>query len=311
MHCSRSHASHPRNARVSWHALALLLAAWATPAAAQTVPTPIEMRVTEAAHMLQSDTRVAGIAPARHREVVEFVTGNVLFALAHELGHAAITEMDLIVLGRTEDAADSFATLLGLKMGDAFSLGVLKNTAMGWFLSDQRNRALGVNLTFYAEHGLDQQRAYNIVCLMVGSDIEKFKSLADRLGMPQERQQSCARDYDNASRSWNKALEPQRRRADMPQTKISVVYAHSGVNAQIEHVVRHLRLLESVAERASEQFAWRNEFSLEMHTCGAPDAAWHPEVRKVVLCYELASDFAELYVAFGESQGPLTAHSWK
>jgi hypothetical protein len=36
---------------------------------------------------------------------VEFVAGNMLFVLLHELGHAAITEMGLPVLGRMEDAA--------------------------------------------------------------------------------------------------------------------------------------------------------------------------------------------------------------
>src|SRR5205085_10613043 len=251
------------------------------------------------------------IVPPKSQELVEFVAGNVLFALTHELGHAAITEMDLIVLGRVEDAADSFATLLALKIGNVFSFGVLKNTAMGWFLNDERNRSQGVRLSFYDEHGLDQQRAYGIVCLMVGSDRQKFKALADRLGMPDERQQSCARDYDNASRSWDKALKPQLRKPDTPQTKISVVYAPSGANIQIEQMFRHLGLLERVAERASEQFAWGSEFSLEMHTCGASDAGWYPEVRKVVVCYELASDFAQLYLAFGESQRPPTAYSWR
>jgi hypothetical protein len=42
---------------------------------------------------------------------VEFVAGNMLFVMLHELGHTAIAEMGLPVLGRMEDAADSFAAL--------------------------------------------------------------------------------------------------------------------------------------------------------------------------------------------------------
>jgi hypothetical protein len=45
------------------------------------------------------------------RGFVEFVAGNMLFVMLHELGHTAITEMGLPVLGRMEDAADSFAAL--------------------------------------------------------------------------------------------------------------------------------------------------------------------------------------------------------
>ena len=40
---------------------------------------------------------------------MEFVTGNMLFALAHEMGHVFITEMGLPVLGQEEDAADAHA----------------------------------------------------------------------------------------------------------------------------------------------------------------------------------------------------------
>ncbi len=306
MQCLRS----GRIARPSRHSLSLLLLTCATPAAAQALPapSPLEMRITEAAQMLAKDTRFAAIVPRRGQELVEFVAGNVLFALTHEMGHVATTELGLIVLGREEDAADGFATLQGLKMGNAFSIGVLKNTAMAWFLSDERNRAHGIRLAFFDQHGLDQQRAYNIVCLMVGSDLDKFKSIADRVGMPEERQRSCAGDYSNASWSWDKALAPHRRTADKPQTKINVVYGSGGPNAELEHAFRHIRMLENVAESASDQVAWRADFSLEMQTCGEPGAGWHLDVRKVIICYELASDFAQLYLEYGERQGPF---AWK
>src|SRR4051794_18088900 len=54
--------------------------------------------------------------PQRDR-VVAFVAGNALFTLSHELGHAVIATFDLPVLGREEDAADSFATLALLHVG--------------------------------------------------------------------------------------------------------------------------------------------------------------------------------------------------
>ena len=37
---------------------------------------------------------------------------------------------------------------------------------------------------YYGRHGLNEQRAYQIVCLMVGSDPVRFKALADETKLP-------------------------------------------------------------------------------------------------------------------------------
>jgi Putative metallopeptidase len=42
------------------------------------------------------------------RGLAEFVSGSMLFVLCHEIAHAAITQMGLPVLGRTEDADGSY-----------------------------------------------------------------------------------------------------------------------------------------------------------------------------------------------------------
>jgi Putative metallopeptidase len=47
---------------------------------------------------------------------------------------------------------------------------------------------MGDKVAYYDEHWLNQQRAYQIVCLMVGSDDEKFKDLAKETKLPEERQ---------------------------------------------------------------------------------------------------------------------------
>src|SRR5262245_11971183 len=105
-----------------------------------------------------------GLSQQERQETVEFAVGNLFFSLFHELGHAAVTEMGLPVLGREEDAADSFATVSMLQMGTACSQRTLIQSAMGWFLSHERDRRQGVKLPFYGEHGLNRQRAYQIIC---------------------------------------------------------------------------------------------------------------------------------------------------
>ena len=48
-------------------------------------------------------------------------------------------------------------------------------------LSARRDRKEGETPDYYGRHGLNEQRAYQIVCLMVGSDPVKFKAVADEV----------------------------------------------------------------------------------------------------------------------------------
>src|ERR1700676_2962934 len=65
--------------------------------------------IDEAVKALDSAPRLKKMSPQAKRQLVEFVVGNTLFVLAHEMGHALIGQMNMPVLGREEDAADSFA----------------------------------------------------------------------------------------------------------------------------------------------------------------------------------------------------------
>ncbi len=63
-----------------------------------------------------------------------------------------------------------------------------------------------------------------------------------------------------------------------------------------------IRLLETVAEQAANNFAWPKPFTLEMQSCGDPNARWSLSTRKLTLCYELGADFADLYRAYGDAR---------
>lgn len=94
----------------------------------------------------------------------------MLFVLAHELGHAAVSEFDLPVLGREEDAVETFVPLALLHIGSDFSPRVLIDAARGHYRIGERNLQQRQGLALYGADGLDKQRAYQIICLMVGSD---------------------------------------------------------------------------------------------------------------------------------------------
>jgi putative metallopeptidase DUF4344 len=260
-----------------------------------------QSRLNAAALALRArDPRFADLSPEAAQSLLEFVSGNMLFVLLHELGHAVITQMGLPVLGQMEDAADTFAVLMLLRMGSEFSHRALVDAAEGWFLAARRDEKTGVRPAYYFEHGLNAQRAYQIVCLMVGSDAAKFRDLADETNLPEDRRHSCLGDYSNAAFSWDLLLEPHRRAADQPKTQIDVIYGPAeGAMAAIRDTARAILLLETVAAHVADQFAWPRPLALEMQSCGFPNASWEIRTRQVILCYELGANFADLYREFG------------
>ena len=263
----------------------------------------LEKGVLEVTRMFQSDPRYnRGKTPQQIKDGVEFVTGNVLFVLAHETGHALISVFEIPVIGREEDGADALATIVALKMGNSFADSVVINAARGWFLSDQRDRKEGNSTPFYDEHGIDVQRAYNIVCLMVGGAPDKFMKLAQEVKLPKERQDTCKFDFSNAEWSWGQVLKPHKRKPEDPKTEIKVSYAATVEYAALSDIGRKLQILEAVAEWLSEDFVWKTPISLEMQECGDPGARWLPLEKKIVVCYEIIREFVQLHRSFGQAE---------
>ena len=248
---------------------------------------------------LDKEPRLKELTPQQRKDLIEFVTGNMLFATLHELGHAHIQEMGLYVLGREEDAADSCAITALIKIATDASANVLTQATKGWFLDDARNQKEGIGLAFYDEHGLDRQRAYNIICLMVGSDPDKFADLANQVKMPQDRQESCAGDYSNASWSWETALKPHLRTPDQQKQKIKVTYGPPGEYAAIAQALKTIGMMDMLADYAANRFVWRRPFTFDVQACGQPDLHWDLSSQKIIVCYEMVQDFANLYRGYG------------
>jgi hypothetical protein len=269
------------------------------PAAIAQVPqsqSQMSARMDEAVKAVGSMPRMKAMSDPGKRQLVEFVTGNTMFVMAHELGHGLINELNMPVLGREEDAADSFAIVTGLKMGTGFSEGVLIEAMKGWVLASKRDKKRGVALAFYDEHGLDLQRAYNVVCFMVGSNPEKYMPLAADTKFPKERQDACVYEWKNTAWSWDEMLKPHLRAADQPKIEIKISYEESEKYAMQSRVLRHMGLLEALAAHAADRYVWPNPISIEARSCGEANARW--KLRTLTLCYELADYFVDLFVKY-------------
>lgn len=135
-------------------------------------------------------------------EAIQYATGAIMFTLVHELGHALIGEMDVPVVGREEDAADEFATMLMLDCGP-MGQDVLSSAA-DWFGMMSRHQK---DLAFWDEHSLDQQRLFNILLLMYGHSPDKYSTFVSML-VPRNRMAKALHEYKVKEHRWEKLLTP-------------------------------------------------------------------------------------------------------
>lgn len=286
----RSIRSSARAALAAAFALAGSLAA-AAPAAAQSSASP---------------PAASGFAaPVAADSADGFVLSNLLFIVTHELGHVAVSEFDLPVLGREEDAADTFAALAMMFIGTERSTQAAVDAARGLYLIGRRDRESGVAPDFFGEHGLDKARAFNIACLLVGA--QQAPTLASDLTragyLDIERARTCEMDYEQAEEAWLRLLRPHLRASGKPSfverlmklggrrsAAIDIAYgdAPPALAGERELLARS-GMLEKARDFAQETFAFPRGFRIEARACGRPDASWDPQTRRVEICYEMAS----------------------
>ena len=147
---------------------------------------------------------------------------------------------------------------------------------------------------------------------MVGSDPDKFKDLAAETKLPEERQDTCLGDFSNAAYSWDLLLKPHLRSPDQPKTKIDVVYGPAeGRNAHARQVRARSGRWKSSPIISPTNMHGRRPSRWKWQSCGFPNARWDLQTRKLTLCYELATDFADLYRGYGPAEGGAKAAAVK
>jgi hypothetical protein len=137
-------------------------------------------------------------------QVEDAVTNATTFVFYHELGHALVDAYDLPITGREEDAVDQLSVLL-LADGTPEGEQMVLDAAVSF--SKQASGELD-ELAFADEHSLDQQRYYNIICLLYGQDEEKFASLVKDGTLPGSRAQGCSDEYTRVDKAWDVLLAP-------------------------------------------------------------------------------------------------------
>jgi hypothetical protein len=158
-------------------------------------------------HILESlprETIPASIAPT------DATIGQFVWATLHEVGHATFDIFDVPIFGHAEDAADNFATYVMLHFGRGQARRLIGGAAWAWrsYLGDyKRNPVVQMRIAAFAsDHGLPEERFYNLLCLAFGADPVQFADAGSYL--PPTRSPNCRWEYLTLLHAFNKEISP-------------------------------------------------------------------------------------------------------
>jgi hypothetical protein len=133
----------------------------------------------------------------------------VRFVFLHEIGHALIDTYKLPVTGNEEDSADRLSSYVNLKeLGEDGVKAVF--AAADAFNIEARIRTSGQR-DLADEHLLQEQRFYNSLCMIYGSNMTKYSKIVTEGYLPKERAVRCPSEYQRTVEAWTNLLAPWRK----------------------------------------------------------------------------------------------------
>lgn len=234
------------------------------------------------------------ITAGQAAEADQFALNNAIATVFHEAGHMLISEFSLPVLGKEEDAVDALAVLLLLEAEDEDFNSVVEDWANVWFLTASAKED-EEDIAFWDSHGLDEQRAYSTVCLMVGKDKKRFHDFAQSIEYPEYRAEECLVEYQSLLQSWEKVLKPhEAAKGDKTAFKITYAPTKDPQLAHFRQLIQKAGVMEMVAAAFSGSYKLKDGIKLTAAECGEANAFWSADDREMTLCYEDLLNSAEL-----------------
>lgn len=229
-------------------------------------------------------------------KLAQFITGNVVWTMYHEAGHAFTSMYNIPILGMEEDAADNFATIILLLYETELFNKYLEETVYAWFLLDEFAEIAGFELNFADEHGLDQQRAYQTLCLIYGADKSRFEAFAKFMNMPEYRLKKCEYEFNRVSESWGSVLRANEMVEGDSNYEINITYEEPTDGfAVYKDMLEKSLILEDVRGYFRHNYKLPYEINMVAKNCGAPNAYWDSNAKQITMCYELLAELEKLY----------------
>ena len=238
----------------------------------------------------------AALTDEEENDAIVYAWDNATFTLYHEVGHMLVDLYKLPVLAREEDAVDNLATLLALDDYNKDGDPILIDAAAGWIAAmsgeDYGQMQAG---DFFDEHSVNAQRAYTMICLLVGSNAKEFGKIASNFGLEPERQERCAGEYEQTKASWDAVLKPYQE-PNKEESLITVVYDEPAKTTKDgADILRDNEVLETVAKAIESAYTLPSAITFRGADCGEDNAYYSSGDASVTLCYELVQNYYDQY----------------
>ncbi len=233
------------------------------------------------------------MAPEEVERVTLYILGNTVNTLFHEYGHGLVSELGLPIVAREEDAVDNLANIIMVaKTTDPTLDRMLRAVADDYFANGQFADDSGEVAEGWDEHSPDKARAYDVICILVGADPDSYKEAADNSGMPAERQEACAGEYEAKLEAWDKLLGPYYLKEGERNKKVAVSYGKPAPNAAVmADLVRESGIMQVVTDEILAMVKLPHDIAAVAESCDDANAYWSPDERKLTLCYEIVQSY--------------------
>jgi hypothetical protein len=218
-------------------------------------------------------------------DTAAFVSSNVIATFYHELGHALIHVLELPVLGREEDAADSLSTLLTHQIwNEESATAIMSDAATAYLMYNDEAEASGVESTYWGEHSLDLQRYYTLLCHFYGADPDNRGFVITEFELPEERAEACPDEFAQVESSWMQFLDD----AQYRQGAASLVMQGEASSAVAS-------LLATEVADFNKMYSLPTEVLVELAPCDEANAFYNLENQTITICTEYVQDLERLY----------------
>ncbi len=133
----------------------------------------------------------------------------ITFVFLHEMGHALVDQYNLPVTANEEDAADRLSSFVCIEeLGDD---GVRAILAAADAMRIESKMKTKTERDMADEHLLQEQRFFNSLCMVYGSNPEKYSNIREKGYLPEDRAVRCPSEYNRTAGSWSDLLAPWRK----------------------------------------------------------------------------------------------------
>jgi hypothetical protein len=227
--------------------------------------------------------------PVAAQDAEEYVRDNILAIFYHELGHALIDLRNLPIYGQEEDAADVASVMLMHLLYDEEAANQMVISTADAFLAEALEEE--GDIPFWDTHGANEQRYYNTICIFYGGNPDARSDMIEVMGLPEERQDWCPTEFEQADHSWGNAL------AEISTDEPGESFVLGDIDDAAPIIAETIR---AEVAALNKDFALDTSLPISVQSCGEPNAYYDPQTKSITMCTEFEQHLYTLYAMHEE-----------